>query len=83
MYKDRNPYVHYLRCNLCNEPFDMFSKIILPYKCKSKEEDNIEPHYYHVCCTDIIFQEQELFNGFKKLDNIDCKVDCVVCIIAK
>lgn len=80
MYKDRNPYVHYLRCHLCNEPFNMFQKIILPPGCKSRTVDKVQHHYFHVCCIDILVQEQELYSdNYQKIDNIDCKVDCLVC----
>ena len=61
MYRDKNPIMQYLRCQLCNESFNIFETIVLQPKCELRENDDegVEPHYFHVCCIDIIAKEHK------------------------
>ena len=55
MYKDRNPALVHQECQLCNESFELFDVIVLPLQCLSREEGlNVKPHYFHICCLDIM-----------------------------
>ena len=60
MYRDRNPFLIRLECQLCNEPFELFDTIVLPLQCRAREENlDVKPHCFHICCTDIIDLESD------------------------
>ena len=47
-------------CQLCNEPFNLYERIVLPLECEARNDDrdDAELHYFHVVCIDIIYQKR-------------------------
>ena len=59
MYMDKNPSIQYMCCQLCNEPFNLYERIVLPFECEARndEREDAERHYFHVACIDIIYNQ--------------------------
>ena len=39
MLKDYNPHIQYMKCQLCNESFNLFERIVLPLECKARNAE--------------------------------------------
>ena len=83
MYRDRNPFLIRLECQLCNEPFELFDTIVLPLQCLSREENlNVKPHCFHICCVDIIDIDEanrKKSNPQSEMSAFSANDQCVVC----
>merc|ERR1712184_14758 len=70
-------------CSLCNEPFNLFEFIVLPLLCETRDMDAqklhdseyLHRHFFHVCCIDIIHQENTKEDG----SEITASKECIVC----
>ena len=82
MYIDKNPVLDHEECQLCNEPFELFDAIVLPIQCCSREDDKIKPHFFHICCIDIIgvVNDDKEDPQFKLEDEgFQPDINCIVC----
>ena len=84
MYRDKNPYIVCLMCELCSEPFELFESIVLPLECTSRNGD-VKPHYFHGCCAEILGLENDKGNSkYKKQHTrFEPYSECIACSIIK
>ena len=70
-----------MRCQLCHETFNLFDTIVLPLACESRNlQTDAKPHYFHVCCIDIIAQEHDdKEEEYKRNDQFAPNLNCIVC----